>query len=237
MLGIDPFDQPDVEASKIATRELTDAYEETGALPAETPFFEGEGVALFADAERTRPRWRRRCGRVAGRRPGGAPAPRSAPATTSRCSPTCEMNAEHERVLQAIRDARPRRAARRHLRRLRPALPALDRPGLQGRPEHAASSCRSPCDDAEDLPVPGRALHVRRRQGRAGARRLAGARRARPPRAARAPRARRGRRAGRARGRRRRRLCRPRTRTRRSRRMQLGMVGLGRMGANMVRRV
>jgi transaldolase / glucose-6-phosphate isomerase len=37
VLGINPFDQPDVEASKIATRALTEEYERTGALPAETP--------------------------------------------------------------------------------------------------------------------------------------------------------------------------------------------------------
>jgi transaldolase/glucose-6-phosphate isomerase len=50
ILGINPFDQPDVEASKIATRALTDEYEKTGHLPSETPFFEGEGAKLFADA-------------------------------------------------------------------------------------------------------------------------------------------------------------------------------------------
>ncbi len=35
ILGINPFDQPDVEAAKIATRRLTSAFEETGALPPE----------------------------------------------------------------------------------------------------------------------------------------------------------------------------------------------------------
>ncbi len=49
IIGINPFDQPDVEASKIATRKLTDEYEHSGALPAETPFFEGDGIRLFAD--------------------------------------------------------------------------------------------------------------------------------------------------------------------------------------------
>ena len=49
MLNINPFDQPDVEASKIKTRELTSAAEKTGALPAETPFFREGGIALFAD--------------------------------------------------------------------------------------------------------------------------------------------------------------------------------------------
>jgi transaldolase / glucose-6-phosphate isomerase len=49
ILGIDPFDQPDVEASKVKTRELTSAYERTGKLPLEAPFFEENGLTLFAD--------------------------------------------------------------------------------------------------------------------------------------------------------------------------------------------
>ncbi len=54
ILGIDPFDQPDVEASKVKTRELTAAYETTGKLPAETPFLEEAGLALFADGKNVR---------------------------------------------------------------------------------------------------------------------------------------------------------------------------------------
>ncbi len=50
VIGIDPFDQPDVEASKVKTRELTTAYEKTGKLPDERPLFEAGGVTLFADA-------------------------------------------------------------------------------------------------------------------------------------------------------------------------------------------
>jgi transaldolase/glucose-6-phosphate isomerase len=49
LLGIHPFDQPDVEASKVETRALTEAYEQSGALAPETPFFEGDGLRLFAD--------------------------------------------------------------------------------------------------------------------------------------------------------------------------------------------
>jgi transaldolase/glucose-6-phosphate isomerase len=49
MLRINPFDQPDVEAQKVKTRELTAAYEKSGALPPETPFFAADGIALFAD--------------------------------------------------------------------------------------------------------------------------------------------------------------------------------------------
>jgi transaldolase / glucose-6-phosphate isomerase len=49
IIGINAFNQPDVEASKIETRKLTSEYEEKGKLPAETPFFEGNGIKLYAD--------------------------------------------------------------------------------------------------------------------------------------------------------------------------------------------
>lgn len=49
VMGIHPFNQPDVEAAKIATRQLTSEYEQRGHLPAETPFFKGDNVALYAD--------------------------------------------------------------------------------------------------------------------------------------------------------------------------------------------
>ncbi|MGZ4833635.1 MAG: bifunctional transaldolase/phosoglucose isomerase, partial [Terriglobales bacterium] len=50
VIGINPFDQPDVEAAKIATRKLTSEYEQQGSLPAESPLFEGDGIKLYADA-------------------------------------------------------------------------------------------------------------------------------------------------------------------------------------------
>lgn len=51
IMGINPFNQPDVESAKVAARELTDAYEKTGKLPEEAPFFVGDGFELFAPAE------------------------------------------------------------------------------------------------------------------------------------------------------------------------------------------
>jgi transaldolase / glucose-6-phosphate isomerase len=51
IIGINPFNQPDVEASKIATRKLTAEYEKTGSLPSETPIFTANGIKLFADAK------------------------------------------------------------------------------------------------------------------------------------------------------------------------------------------
>jgi transaldolase/glucose-6-phosphate isomerase len=50
LLGINPFDQPDVEASKVATRALTAAYERDGSLPTEEPLAADEALTLFADA-------------------------------------------------------------------------------------------------------------------------------------------------------------------------------------------
>jgi len=49
IIHINAFNQPDVEASKIATRELTSAYEKTGSLPAEKPVIEDGGIKLFTD--------------------------------------------------------------------------------------------------------------------------------------------------------------------------------------------
>ena len=50
IMGIDPFDQPDVEASKVKTAELAAAYERTGELPARKPLATDGGLALYADA-------------------------------------------------------------------------------------------------------------------------------------------------------------------------------------------
>jgi transaldolase/glucose-6-phosphate isomerase len=47
IMGINPFNQPDVEAAKVEARKLTDEYEQAGKLPDESPFFEGGGVKLF----------------------------------------------------------------------------------------------------------------------------------------------------------------------------------------------
>jgi len=49
ILGINAFNQPDVEASKIATKSLTSEYEKSGSLPPEKPILEDKGVKLFTD--------------------------------------------------------------------------------------------------------------------------------------------------------------------------------------------
>jgi transaldolase / glucose-6-phosphate isomerase len=49
IIGINAFNQPDVEASKIETRKLTEQYEKAGSLPPESPFFEEQGIKLYTD--------------------------------------------------------------------------------------------------------------------------------------------------------------------------------------------
>ena len=51
IMKINPFDQPDVEAAKIEAKKITEEYEQTGALPEETPIFEADGIKLFTSAE------------------------------------------------------------------------------------------------------------------------------------------------------------------------------------------
>lgn len=51
ILGIDPFNQPDVDESKVLTLQLTEQYEKNGQLPKPKPFFSANGITLFSDEE------------------------------------------------------------------------------------------------------------------------------------------------------------------------------------------
>ena len=48
VIGINPFNQPDVESAKIETRALTDDYEKTGKLPERQPVLSEAGIELYA---------------------------------------------------------------------------------------------------------------------------------------------------------------------------------------------
>jgi transaldolase/glucose-6-phosphate isomerase len=50
VLGINPFNQPDVEAAKIKTRELTAAFEKSGKLPAEKPVMSSAKADIYTDS-------------------------------------------------------------------------------------------------------------------------------------------------------------------------------------------
>ncbi len=53
IIGINAFNQPDVEASKVVTRQLTAEYEKAGKLPPESPSIIEAGIQLFTDAKNT----------------------------------------------------------------------------------------------------------------------------------------------------------------------------------------
>ncbi len=53
IIGINAFNQPDVEASKTETRKLTSEYESTGKLPFESQFFTADSIKLYADLKNT----------------------------------------------------------------------------------------------------------------------------------------------------------------------------------------
>ncbi|HEV3145305.1 MAG TPA: hypothetical protein VGZ47_15545, partial [Gemmataceae bacterium] len=105
ILGINAFNQPDVEASKIATRNLTSEYEKTGALPAEKPVVEDDGIKFFTD-EKNAAELARAAGSdksVAGYLK--AHLNRIGTGDYFAVLGFFQMNAEHERKLQAIRHA------------------------------------------------------------------------------------------------------------------------------------
>ncbi len=51
ILGINPFDQPNVESAKALARQMVAAYQEEGALPQLAPTLQDEGITVYADVE------------------------------------------------------------------------------------------------------------------------------------------------------------------------------------------
>lgn len=54
-LGINPFDQPNVESAKILARKMVASFQQTGALPALTPLLEQDGVTVYGDVAAATP--------------------------------------------------------------------------------------------------------------------------------------------------------------------------------------
>jgi transaldolase/glucose-6-phosphate isomerase len=154
ILGIHPFDQPDVEASKTATRKLTAAYEETGTLPAETPIFTGEGIKLFTDEKNADALAKTLDGRPTLAAYLKAHLRRLSPGDYFALLAYIEMNEAHERALQTmrhgIRDAK-------HVAtclEFGPRFLHSTGQAYKGGP-NTGVFLQITCDDAADLPVPG----------------------------------------------------------------------------------
>ncbi len=153
IISINPFDQPDVEASKIATRKLTEEYERTGALPDETPMFEAEGVKLFADARNALELNRA----VSDRSLMGYLKAHLARLQANDYFATLayvEMNDAHEQLLQSMRhDVRDAKRSATCLG-FGPRFLHSTGQAYKGGP-NTGVFLQVTCDDANDLPVPG----------------------------------------------------------------------------------
>jgi transaldolase/glucose-6-phosphate isomerase len=104
IIGINAFNQPDVEASKLATRSLTSEYEKTGSLPSEKPFFEDSGMKLFSDEKNAAELAKLASDKsLAGYL--NAHLSRIKAADYFAVLGYVQMNAEHEKALQEIRHA------------------------------------------------------------------------------------------------------------------------------------
>jgi len=150
IIGINAFNQPDVEASKIETKKLTSEYEATGSLPPESPFFEEKGIKLFADEKNT------------AALKGGAKLADVLKAHLSRLGPGdyfgvlgyITMNPAHEKSLQTIRHAVRDKKKVATVLGFGPRFLHSTGQAYKGGP-NSGVFLQITCDDAKDLPVPG----------------------------------------------------------------------------------
>ncbi len=150
LIGINPFNQPDVEASKVEARKLTSEYEATGKLPDETPFFSAAGIQLFADeknaavlggGERLADVLRAQLGRAGAGDYFGLLA-------------YVPMNAEHEKALQTMRTGVRDKKKIATVLGFGPRFLHSTGQAYKGGP-NTGVFLQITCDDAVDLPVPG----------------------------------------------------------------------------------
>ena len=153
VLGINPFDQPDVEASKVETRRLTAAYEAGGALPDEQPAARDGQLLLYPAPASGAARSEEARGSLAALL--AAHCGQAAAGDYLALLAYVEMSAANERALQRVRHA------------LRSAFRVATCVGFGPRFLHSTGQVHKggpnsgvfiqiTCDDAADAPVPGR---------------------------------------------------------------------------------
>jgi transaldolase/glucose-6-phosphate isomerase len=154
IIGINPFNQPDVEASKIATRNLTTEYEKTGSLPAEKPVLEDGGIKLFTDAVNADVLAK---GAGSDKTLAGylrAHIKRASAGDYFAMLAYIEMNAGHEALLQKLRLALRDRKRVATCLEFGPRFLHSTGQAYKGGP-NSGVILQITCDDAADLPVPG----------------------------------------------------------------------------------
>jgi transaldolase / glucose-6-phosphate isomerase len=158
IIGINAFNQPDVEASKIVTKQLTSEYESKGSLPPEKPIVEEAGLQLFTDDKNAAD-----LARTATAGPSSeGPLKSYLRAHIARLGAGdyfallayVEMNEEHESLLQGLRmNVRDRKRVATCLG-FGPRFLHSTGQDYKGGP-NSGVFLQVTCDDAEDLPVPG----------------------------------------------------------------------------------
>jgi transaldolase/glucose-6-phosphate isomerase len=154
ILGINAFNQPDVEASKIATKNLTSEYEKNGSLPAENPILEDDGIKLFTDARNAEA-----LAKAAGSDKSlvgylRAHLNRVGSGDYFALLAYIQMNAEHEAALQELRHALRDRKRVATCLEFGPRFLHSTGQAYKGGP-NSGVVLQLTCEDAADLPVPG----------------------------------------------------------------------------------
>jgi glucose-6-phosphate isomerase len=154
IIGINPFNQPDVEASKIATRSLTTEYEKTGSLPAESPILVDGGVKLFTDSRNDEALAK---GAGSDKSLAGylrAHVNRAGVGDYFALLAYIQMNTEHETLLQGLRHALRNKKQVATCLEFGPRFLHSTGQAYKGGP-NSGVILQITCDDAADLPVPG----------------------------------------------------------------------------------
>jgi transaldolase/glucose-6-phosphate isomerase len=154
VIGINPFNQPDVEASKIETRKLTAEYEQSGSLPPESPWYVEGGIRLFADEKNAAA-----LGQVAGRNVSLAGLLRGhlnrlQAGDYFALLAYMEMNETHEAKLQSMRHAVRDKKRVATCLGFGPRFLHSTGQAYKGGP-NTGVFLQITCDDASDLAVPG----------------------------------------------------------------------------------
>ena len=154
IIGINAFNQPDVEASKIVTKSLTSEYEKNSSLPAETPVVEDSGIKLFTDAINAAELAKAAAGDNSLAGYLKAHLARIKAGDYFAVLGYVQMNAEHEQSLQAIRHAVRDNKGVATVLGFGPRFLHSTGQAYKGGP-NSGVFLQITCDDSVELPVPG----------------------------------------------------------------------------------
>ena len=154
VMGLNPFDQPDVEASKNATRKLTSEYEQSGSLPPEKPILEDNGIQLFADEENASALAKAAGGEKSLDAYVRAHLGRLSSGDYVALLAYIEMNQAHETTLEDVRKIVRDKTKAATCLGFGPRFLHSTGQAYKGGP-NTGVFLQITCDDAADLPVPG----------------------------------------------------------------------------------